>query len=144
MRVGDFNSDKILLDENLYGHILVYEVSYKTFMGAKALRIRFQNVNGFIKIYDRIRYLVLIGPKRYEAIYDRIRYLISGKSGTTCGISHILQESELVLIIPYLQKKTLIFYNVIILIKSAFNKNKNNYYYNVLLNKGFCEDKSNA
>ena len=100
--VGDFNSDKILLDENLYEHILVYEVSYKTFMGAKSLRIRFQNVNGFIKIYDRIRYLVLIGPKRYEAIYDRIRYLLSGKSGTTCSISHILQESELVLIIPYL------------------------------------------
>ena len=31
------------------------------------------------------------------------------------------------------------FYNVIILIKSVFNKNKNNYYCNIFLEKGSCE-----
>ena len=43
----------------------------------------------------------------------------------------ILQESELIHIILYLQKKTLNFHNVIILIKSVVNKNKNDYYYNI-------------
>ena len=40
-----------------------YEISYKTFMGAKPLRIRFDEIDGFIKIYDGIRYLVLLGPE---------------------------------------------------------------------------------
>ena len=43
-------------------------------MGAKSLRIRFDKVNGFIKVYDGIRYLVLFGPERYDAIYDLIKY----------------------------------------------------------------------
>ena len=33
-------------------------------------------------------------------------------------------------------EKTLTSYNVIILIKSVFNKDKNNYYYNLFLGKG--------
>ena len=34
----------------------------------------FDKVNGFIKVYDGSRYLVLFGPERYDAIYDRIKY----------------------------------------------------------------------
>ena len=41
-------------------------------MGAKPLRIRFNKIDGFIKIYNGTRF----GPERYDAIYDRIRYLI--------------------------------------------------------------------
>ena len=41
-------------------------------------------------------------------------------------------------------EKTLDFHNVIILLKSAFNKDKNNYYYNIFLEKGSYEDKSNT
>ena len=66
--VGDFNFDNILLDEksceNSYENI-----SYKTFIGAKPLRIKFDKIDGFIKIYDETRYLVLFGPERYDAIY---------------------------------------------------------------------------
>ena len=43
---------------------------------------------------------------------------------------------------PYdslLLEKTLTFHNVIILIKSVFNKGKNNYYYNIVLEKGSFE-----
>ena len=35
-------------------------------------------------------------------------------------------------------------FHVIILIKSVVNKNKNNCYYNIFLEKGFYEDKSNT
>ena len=62
MKVVDINFDNILLDEksykNSYENILIYDISYKTFMGEKRLRIRFDKVDGFIKIYNGSRYLV--------------------------------------------------------------------------------------
>ena len=39
-------------------------------------------------------------------------------------------------------EKILTFYNVIILIKSVVNKNKNEYFYNIFLEKGMYKDKS--
>ena len=45
-------------------------------------------MDGFIKIYDGIRYLILFASERYNAIYDRISYLISGISGSTYSINH--------------------------------------------------------
>ena len=56
---------------------LVFDISYKTFIGAKPLGISFDEIDGFIKIYDRTRYLVLFGPEQYGTIYSRIRYFIS-------------------------------------------------------------------
>ena len=53
MRAFDF--DNILLDEKSYENILIFDISYKTFMGSKPLRIRFDEIYGFIKIYDGIR-----------------------------------------------------------------------------------------
>ena len=43
-----------------------------------------------------------------------------------------------------LTQKILTFHNVIILIKSVFNLNKNEYYYNIFLEKGLYKDKSNT
>ena len=51
-----------------------------------------------------------------------------------------LEESESIQMIIYLLKK----YNVIILIKSVVNENKNTYYYNIFLEKGLHKDKSNT
>ena len=68
MRVGDFDFDIILLDkklyENSYYNILIYVISYKVFMGAKSMRIRFDKIDGFIKICGGTRYSVLFGPER--------------------------------------------------------------------------------
>ena len=47
----------------------------------------------------------------------------------------ILQESELIHVIIYLLKKILAFHNAIILIMSVLNKNKNEYSYNIFLEK---------
>ena len=91
MRVRDIDFSDIILDEKLYKkykNTLIYDISYKTFMGAKPLRIRFDKIHGFIKISDEIRYLVIYDYERYNVIYDRIRYLLSEKSGITDGISH--------------------------------------------------------
>ena len=57
-------------------------------MDAKPVQIRFDKLDGFIKIYDGTRYLVLFGPERYDAVYNRIRYLINEKSGMIYSISH--------------------------------------------------------
>ena len=59
MRIEDINFNNILLDKKsykTYKNILIYDISYKTFMGSKPLRIRFDEIDEFIKIYDGIRY----------------------------------------------------------------------------------------
>ena len=66
---------------------MIYDISYKNFMGASPLHIRFDKVDGFIIIYYGTRYLLLFGTKRYDAIYDRIRHLISEKNGVTYSIN---------------------------------------------------------
>ena len=78
---------------------MIYEISYKTLIGSKPLRIRFDKIDGFIRIYDRTRYLTLFGSEKYDPIYERIRYLISLKSGITCIFFTLLQKSNLILMI---------------------------------------------
>ena len=51
------------------------------------LRVRFDEIDGFIKINDRIKYLVLLSYS-YDKTWERIKYLISEKSGITDSINH--------------------------------------------------------
>ena len=67
---------------------LIYNISYKNLNDGKPLRIRFNKIDGFIRVYDGTRYLVLFGGEKYDFIYDRIRYLVGVKSGITYVISH--------------------------------------------------------
>ena len=57
--VTDIEFSDILLDERLYEekyeNILIYNISYKTSKGAKPLRIRFDKIDEFIKIHDKIK-----------------------------------------------------------------------------------------
>ena len=111
-------------------------------MGSKPLRISFDKMDRFIKIYDGIRHFVLFNHLWYDKIYDRIRYLISEKSCITTSINHnfarIRTDSHNSLPI----EKILSFDNVIILINSAVIKNENKYCYNIFLQKGSYKDKS--
>ena len=70
IKIKYFNSDNILMNEKSYENILVYDISYKTLIGAKLLRIRFEKINGFIRVYDQTRYLVLFGPEKYDTIFQ--------------------------------------------------------------------------
>ena len=49
-------------------------------MVSMRLRISFDEIDGFIKIYYGIRYLVLFSNSLYYKICDRIKYLISKKT----------------------------------------------------------------
>ena len=56
--------------------------------------IRFDKIDGIIRIYDRTRYLTLLDNKKYYAIYDKMRYLISTKSGITYTIFHYFAKTK--------------------------------------------------
>ena len=72
IKLGHFNLNDILIDEKSDGNILIYNMSYRTLIDSKPLRIRFLKLHGIIRIYDGIRYLTLFGWKKYEAIYNRV------------------------------------------------------------------------
>ena len=55
MTVSDISFNDILLEEKSRKNTFIYDVSYKTFMGEKPLRIRFDKIDGLIKVYDGIR-----------------------------------------------------------------------------------------
>ena len=59
IKLENFNT---LIYENSHEDILIYDSSYTTLIGSKLLRIRFNKIDGFIRIYDGNRYLVLPGP----------------------------------------------------------------------------------
>ena len=123
MRCVDISFNNILLDEKSYkkyGNILIYGISYKTFMDAKPLLIRFDKIDDFIKIYDGIRYLVLRDYERYNAIYDRIKYFVSEKSGIINSINHNFERIRID--------------------SSVVTKNKNYYYYNIFFKKVSIEN----
>ena len=90
-----FDIDNILIDEKSHKNILIYDISYKTLIDSKLSLIRFDKIDGFIRIYDVTRYLALFGSEKYEAIYNRFTYIFFTN----------LQKSKFIFMILYLQKK---------------------------------------
>ena len=88
IKMEDFYLDNISTDKKSYENILVYNISNKSLIDSKPLRIRFDKLDWFIRVYVGTWYLVLFGTEKYGYIYNRIRYLISIKSGITNAISH--------------------------------------------------------
>ena len=123
---------------------MIDDISYKPFMSSIPLRVRFDKIDGYIKIHDRIRYLVLFGHGWYDEICDRIKYLISKRSGIADSTNHNFARIRIDLHTSLPIEKILTFYNVILFIKSVVNKNKNNCYYNIFFEKGLYKDKSNT
>ena len=83
IKLEDFDLNNILIDEKSHENSLIYDISYKTLIHPKPFRIRFNQIDGFIRIYDGTRCLTLFGSEKYDAIYDRIRYLIGIKNDIT-------------------------------------------------------------
>ena len=105
----------------------------------KPLKIRYDKIDGFIKVHYKIRYLVLFDYSYYyDKICNKIRYLISGKSGSTDSINHNFAYESLPI------EKILNLHNRIIVIKSVVNKNKNEYLCNIFLENGLYNDESNT
>ena len=63
INLEDLEFDNILLDEKQSENIWVYDISYKILIGAKLRCIRFNKIEGFIRVYDATRYLVLFEPE---------------------------------------------------------------------------------
>ena len=49
IKLEDFDLDNILIDEKSHENILIYGISYKTLIGSKPLRIRFNKIDGIIR-----------------------------------------------------------------------------------------------
>ena len=79
IKLEDLDLDNILIYEKSHKNILICDILYKTLFDAKPLRIRFNNSDWFIGVYEGTRYLTLFRLEKYEAIYNRIRYLIIEK-----------------------------------------------------------------
>ena len=94
-----------------------------------------------LRVYDGTRYLVLFGSEKYDSIYDRIRYIIilyiTYYSCIIYIISHNYAKIEVDSYDSLPLGKTMAFRNVIVLIKSVWNKYKSNYYYDIFLGKAF-------
>ena len=102
------------------------EIDFKNCVGAKLLCIKYDERDGYIKIQDRIRYLALFDYGWFDIICGKIKYITSKKSGVTDSTNHNF---------GWPVEKILTFRNVVILIKSVVNKNKNEYNYDIFLAK---------
>ena len=62
----DFDLNNILINEKSYENILIYDISYKTLIDKKHLRIRLYKIDGLIRIYDGTKYLTLFGSENMK------------------------------------------------------------------------------
>ena len=139
IKLKGFDFDNISIDEKSHGNALSYDISYETLMDPKPLCFRLDKIDGFIRTYDGTRYLVLLSPKKYDTTYNRIRYLISLKSGVTFIFSHNFAKTKVDSYDSLPREKILALHNVLLLIKSVLNKDKNHYYYMIFLEKCFYQ-----
>ena len=82
------NFSNILLDKKLLENISIYNISYKTLIGPKPLRIRFDKIDRFIIALDR-----------------KNKHLILFDYGLQIVLFIILERSELIHIILYLLER---------------------------------------
>ena len=118
IKLEDIDFDNILIAEKLHESTLIYDISLKTLFGPKPFRIRFDKIDGFMRVYGGTRYLVLLGLKKIDVIYNRIRYLINLKIGITYTFSHYYAKIKVDSHDSLPIENILTLHNVIILIKS--------------------------
>ena len=70
IKFENFDFD-ILIDEKFKENVLVYDILYRTLVGTKPLRVRFNKIHGLDRVYDGSMYFVLLGLEKYDAIQNR-------------------------------------------------------------------------
>ena len=75
------------------------------------------------------RHLLLFDYGLFDKICNKFKYLVSEKGGITDSINHNFGKIRIDSYNSLPIEKILTFHNVLILIKSVFNKNKIEYYY---------------
>ena len=115
------------MDEKSHKNVFVYDILYKTLIGAKPLRIRFDKVDGFIRVYDGTRYL----DQKHDFINIKIRYFTGIKGRITYVFPHNYAKIKVDSFDSLPLERPFAFHNVITYIKSVWNKDQNHYYYNI-------------
>ena len=90
---------------------MIYDISYRTLIGAKPFCIRLDKIDGFIRVYDGSRYLLLFVTKKYDVKYLFSQYYAKIKVDFYYSFP---LENTLTL-------------RVIIHIQAVFNKDQNHY-----------------
>ena len=134
IKLEDFDLDNVLIDEKFHENSLIYDISYKTLIVPKPLRIKFDKKDRFLRIYDGTRYLTLFGSGIYDTICNRIRNLISVTSSITYICSHYFAKIKVDSYDSLAIEKLLTLHNFKIIIKSGIN-NKNHDLYRIFLEK---------
>ena len=88
--------------------------------------IKFDKIDGCIRIYDGTRYLTLLDSQKYDTIYDSISYLLSLKCDMTYIFSHYFAKIKVDSYDSLLIEIGLTLH-VIILIKTVLNEDKYHY-----------------
>ena len=130
----DFD-DNILFNEKRYKNILVYKFDIKLWL----LQNHYLSVSiNQMYLLEFMTGLDIIRPwKKYDAIYNKIRYFIGQKIDITYVISHNYARVKTDSYDSLPLEKTLTLRNVIIFIRSVFDKDQNRYYYNIFSGKMF-------
>ena len=98
------------------------------------------NLLGFVVLNSHVKYYLIMDCLIKFAIRLNI-FLISKKSGNTQSINHNFEEIRIDSYNSLPTEKILTFHNVIVLVKSTVNNDKNNYYYNIFLERSSYKDK---
>ena len=101
-----------------------FNISYKTLIDPKPYKTL---------IDPKTRYFKLFTLEEYETIFCRIRFLISEKSDITYILSHYFPKLKVDSYDFLPIEKILTLHNAIMHIKSILNKDKNHYYYKIIL-----------
>ena len=64
VKLEDFDIDNILIDCKSYENILIYDISVQTLIDLQLLGIRFDKIDGLIRIHNGNRYLTSIGSEK--------------------------------------------------------------------------------
>ena len=81
-------------------HMKIFKVimlSYKTPCFSKPVRIIFDEVDGYIRKYDKNKHLALFHPETFKAIVSKIKYLIMFK----CNISYVISQKNMKITIDW-------------------------------------------
>ena len=131
-KLEEFDLDNIWIGKKSHENILIYDLFYKTLIGPKPLLIRFDKIDGFIKIYDETKYLIFLALKNmtiFMTALDILRLI----SHITYLFSHYFAKVDSGDCLPIVKKLTL--HNDLIQIKSVLTKDKNHYYCMIFLEK---------
>ena len=71
IHIINVSTENIFLDEKSYEKALIYGIVYKTSNGAKPISIIFDKMpEKYEKIFDKIRYLVLLKNKYFRKLFS--------------------------------------------------------------------------